>query len=263
MNSRPTRRLLLFGGALAGLGVTWFPFMQARISELQERLLPVHTVQEQMNALKVSSVLFLDPCLSAQPDLFRNVALNPLGIHSSPLAIQSRPEHRPGLAAAFPERNLYQYRAETGTVVPLATRFEGYVRDAANTHLARGAGRNLEDGGRVAEAEVHQPGLVMYGWYPYLPPGEFECRFDLRWTGGDDSRPVRIEVMSDLGRTTLVSKVLSPGLEETVLRFRLEEITRVEPRVYYGGSGSLLLRSVDLVPVPVLRGSAVPVTTDD
>jgi len=250
MSAKRRQRLVLFGLGMAGIAVTGFPFLEHQIRQIRDQLEPVRFVQAHVGEMEVPGLLFLDPEIRHQPELYRSLALNPYGFGTPLLRLQAQEENLAGLAAAYPERNAYRFVQEpVPRIVPFRENFEGVLRQATNSHHTRGTGRNLEDGNRVAEPEEHIQGLLFYGWYPILPPGEIECRFDLRWSGGDEDRPVRIEVMTDLGNKVLASKVLTTGLEETVLRFRLDEITRVEPRVYYGGSGTLTLRTVDLIPV--------------
>jgi len=131
---------------------------------------------------------------------------------------------------------------------PVTVKWEGRVRAASNSHHSRGTGEN-EGESRVAMSGRDQAGFLFFGWYPYLPPGEYECRFVLRWSGVRPEAPVRLEVMTAQGNRSLVSRVLAAGLEETALRFRLEETRRVEPRVYFGGSGEVTLRRVEIRPV--------------
>ncbi|GEM_PF-680533 len=264
MSAKRSQRLVIFGLGLALLSVTGFPFVEQQFTRIRNQLEPVRSLQVLSDEINLPAILFLDPDIRDHADLYRSLALNPYGFQTPLLRMQVQEENIPGLAAAFPERNAYRFVHEpVSRIVPFRENFEGVLRQASNSHHARSTGRNLEDGSRVAESEEHTEGLIFYGWYPILPAGEVECRFDLRWSGGDEDRPVRIEVMSELGSRTLVSKVLTTGLEETVLRFRLDEITRVEPRVYYGGSGTLTLRTVDLVPVPTGTVEMQPDPTEE
>jgi len=68
----------------------------------------------------------------------------------------------------------------------------------------------------------------------------------LRWSEVDEDAPLRLEVMMREGQQSLGSLALDAGLDESVIRFSLSEAERVEPRVYYGGSGQVTLRRVIL-----------------
>jgi hypothetical protein len=104
----------------------------------------------------------------------------------------------------------------------------------------------------VANEEEDQPGYLFYGWYPYLPPGIYECRFDLRWSGVNADSPLRLEAMADLGSRSLGEQILAEGVEQTVIQFVISEALQVEPRVYFGGSGSVTLRGVSFTRIPAL-----------
>jgi hypothetical protein len=252
MPDRRSQRLALFGAMLVICAYFSIPFWTERVLETRSRVQDTVVLISNMQEIEQPALLFLPDSLEEGSNAFLNLALNVQGLRNPVLRLQVREEDRTGVAAAFPKRTPYVLTGE-GEVVPFTDRFEGLMRMASNSHRSRNTGSNVGEA-RTVDASLHESGFLFFGWYPYLPAGEYECRFDLRWSGVVENQPLHIEVVKDLGRTVIVRKVLSPGLEQTVVRFRLDALTRVEPRVYFGGSGTATLRSVDLVPVPLTPG---------
>lgn len=240
------RRVLLFGVLAAGALYGSIPFATRKALDLREENAGSWRIAGMVDSLPEPSLLFLPEQIDRDPVLFANLALNARGLQNPVLRLQARPGDRPALASSFPERKAFVLELEPEVALnPLREEWTPPRRLAANSHHSRDTGRNLESS-RAAAAETDTPGFLFYGWYPFLPPGTYECRFDLRWSGVEEERPLRLEVMTDLGRISLGTQSLDAGLDETVIRFELKDARQVEPRVYYGGSGTVTLRDVSL-----------------
>ena len=222
------------------------PYGLGHARELRDRYETSWQIAQLVEALPGPALVFLPEELDLEPGLRINLALNERGLDSPVLRLQARPEDYRALAETFPGRTVYSLQVDPVVdLTPVEASWEDLSRSAANSHHFRGTGVNdPEVGSRTAEAGRDEAGFLFYGWYPFLPPGSYECRFDLRWADVDEDAPVRIEIMTHLGKKTLGERELSGGLEETVLQFTLEEALQIEPRVYFSGSGTVTLREV-------------------
>jgi len=188
------------------------------------------------------------------PERYRAEALkrdvlefNPRDSASASLRLRAHPADRAAVSAAFPERSAFELELEGG---PRLASFTGVPpplrRTGANGHLAQGTAENDGDE-RVSDASRHLAGYLYYGWYLFLPPGRYEARFDLRWEQVRTEAPVSIEVATQLGLSILGHRSVAGGLTDTVVPFTLEQLTQVEPRVRFGGTGRVRLRSIEFV----------------
>lgn len=244
MHRHRLRRDVLFAVLAVGMFYMSIPFATRKALDLRRANASSWRISSMVDSLPEPSLLFLPERIDRDPVLFANLALNARGLENPVLRLQARPENRPALAASFPDRTAFVLDLEPEVALnPLKEEWAPPRRTATNSHHSRETGRNVETT-RIADAESDNAGFLFYGWYPFLPPGIYECRFDLRWSGVVEDRPLRLEVMTDLGQTSLGTQSLDAGLDETVIRFELKQARRVEPRVYYGGSGTVTLRDV-------------------
>ncbi len=233
--------LFLFLGLWGGLSSV--EFLREKHGEVREQLGGYFQVQEALAASPRPVLLFYrDPFPEAR-DARRLIGANPGGMDSPVLRVRAPLSQRPGIRDAFPGRAALTLEDETAELIPFAESFQDIERAGYDAHLAPGSGENTPEG-RSADSAAHQPGYLFYGWYPFLPPGRYEIRFDLRWEQIRAEQPTRLEVMADLGLTTLAFTEITGGLTSTTLDFALAEGQQIEPRVVYGGSGTLHLRRV-------------------
>ncbi|WFB34377.1 hypothetical protein P3T73_09405 [Kiritimatiellota bacterium B12222] len=249
MQEHHLRRCLLFTlFSLIGLYFS-VPFSLSKAQEIQKQNASSWKIAKLVNALPENSLVFLPSEVRENETLRANLALNVKGWDSSVLRLQAEPDDRRALAVSFSDRQAYELILEPNVDLnQVPAEWSAPTRLANNSHHSRQTSRN-QGTDRVADAENDLPGYLFYGWYPYLPPGIYECRFDLRWSNVEQSKPLRLEVMADLGQRSLGHQILAEGLDETVIRFVLTEALQVEPRVYFGGSGSVTLREVSLTKI--------------
>lgn len=245
-------RCLMF--CLGGLGMLYFsvPFVIQKAQMIREENTAAWKIAAMVSSLPEMSLVFLPEEIYEDEALKTNLALNAQGWRTPVLRLQADSEDRTALAASFPERQAYELFLNDGVDLnKVSTDWAVPSRMAINSHHSRQTGRNFEQE-RVANEEEDQPGYLFYGWYPYLPPGIYECRFDLRWSGVNADSPLRLEAMADLGSRSLGEQILAEGVEQTVIQFVISEALQVEPRVYFGGSGSVTLRGVSFTRIPAL-----------
>jgi hypothetical protein len=256
MQARRPQRLLVFGGMGIGLAYMALPFHVRAAGQMRETTRQASELLAHLEKATGPLMVFWEEDTRNLPmSLQATGLLNPYGRESRVLMLQAAPEDRAALAVAHVDRQAFTVNLPAATLQPYQGFFEGYHRVAANSHHSLDTGEN-RDTARVVDGTVHRKGFLFFGWYPFVPPGEVECRFNLRWSGGAEDAPLRLEVVTDYGQRVLAEKVLSPGLESTELRFDLKDVRQVEPRVYFGGSGEAVLRSVELIPVPSAPGNA-------
>lgn len=233
--------LFLFLGLWGGLSS--IEFLREKHDAVQEQFGAYFQVQGDLASLEQPVLVFYRdpfPDVPTQRPLF---GANLQGMRTPALRVRAPLDPRPALRDTFPERMSLVLEDETLELHPFAESFQGLERAGYDAHLAPGTGRNTEDG-RVADSSEHQKGFLFYGWYPFLPPGRYEVRFDLRWEQIRAEAPTRLEVMADLGLTRLADAEITGGLTSTTLAFSLAEGQQIEPRVVYGGSGIVHLRRV-------------------
>lgn len=244
-HARASLRLGFF--VLAALVVCWrsLVFCMERVERIEALRGEAWALERQIKDLPDPSLLFLHGVFPQNPQMRNYIQLNPRGLKTPVLRLQASPEDQPAIAAGYPERQAFILRdqPEVG-IVPFDVPFTDLMRPGAAGRASRGVGE-VSGEHRVANGQ-HGAGLFFYGWYPYLPPGDYEVRFDMRWRDVSTDAPVRIEVMTDFGRVSLGAQEISGGLDPSGISFQLLEITRVEPRVHYGGSGTLELRKIEI-----------------
>lgn len=254
-NRQPLRG---FTFAVLGLGTLYFsiPFSFSKAKLIHEQNTDAWKIAGLVSSLPENSLVFLPEEIEENETLRTNLALNAKGWQSPVLRLQADTEDRKALAASFPDRAAYELLLKNGVDLnPVSADWEAPSRIAINSHHSRGTGKNVGTD-RVAGEKTDEPGYLFYGWYPYLPPGIYECRFDLRWSDVRREAPLRLELMAELGQLLLGEQILAEGLDQTVIQFEISEALQVEPRVYYGGSGVVTLRGVSLTRIPSLSFQA-------
>lgn len=257
--SRPFPRLLLFSLLAAGTAWRSFGFLSEQQEKIQSSFGKAWGVERIFQDLPDHSLVFVYGVFPEDRLTFHHIGLNKRGMDSPVLRLRANPDDQPAIAASFPDRRAYVFREspEPG-VEPFDRPFSPPARPGTAGRADSGSGRN-ENGVRVARSATEEPGFLFYGWYPFLPPGEYEARFELRWRDVRPETPVRIELMTDLGRVTIARREIYESLEHAVLSFSLPALTMVEPRVHFGGSGTVELRHIEIR----RRGPLSPGTSEE
>lgn len=244
--SRPLPRTLLFALLAAGTAWSSLTFISEQKERIQAEYGKAWAMERIIQDLPDHSLVFIYNVFQEDRLTRHHIGLNERGMDSRVLRLRARPSDQPAIAAAFPDRRAFVFHEHPEPrVEPFDEPFSPPTRPGTGGRAGSGSARN-EEGVRVAAAATEQAGFLFYGWYPFLPPGEYEARFELRWRDVREDAPVRIEVMTDLGRTTIVSREIHGSLEHTVLPFSLPALAMVEPRVHFGGSGTVELRHIEI-----------------
>ncbi len=243
------RRRLLFAMAAVGVLVYSVRFTKDCAQAIQEEYRVRWELDRRLQGLPKPALVLLRPLGGDDPMVERYLYLNERGLESDVLRLQVGKEDLVSLAGCFPERGGSVWvvgprggGVEIERLEPAELRLS---REAANSHLTRGAAENVE-GGRRSDAGRHVAGFLFWGWYPLLPAGEYSVTFDAEWENLSPEAPLRLEVMADNGEATLAEKEVVTTLDDPELRFRKEVPGRVEPRVHFGGAGTVWLRRVEI-----------------
>lgn len=172
--------------------------------------------------------------------------LNLHGLDSQPLVMRGGGLGDAFFPDLFPERTSYILRD------PVKLRPEPFPAGQAYDlrlelgYFHRRTGTNVQTGSgaweRVA-GEGDAAGLLAFGRYFYLPAGRWTLRVRGRMEGVRAEAPLVLELATRSGRDLLARREVSGTGGAIEERFALElgEITEVEPRVVYGGSGQVWL----------------------
>lgn len=244
---RPTVAGMLVVGCL-GFGAVHFCLDQG--AALRTLLGPRYRLLSMLDQLPENSlVIQAPPRIHAKMEerwLHKYYALNLEGLNSDPLLLKALPDYAVFLADSLPRRNQYVMEYD-GAEISL----NKYDPDstihlkAANGHYMHSAARTFNDQ-RHSEEDRHAAGVMYFGRYLFLPPGDYLLRADLEYEAVHPDRPVVVDVASELGRSLVGRRECTGSGTGCLLEFSVSSITEVEPRVAYGGSGSVQLRSLEL-----------------
>lgn len=244
--AHPTRRRLGFLVLLTAAAVSSILFSLERMDRIGEEYAGLWEIERTLDRGSGQKLLLLPERLPFDAPYQELLVFNPLDVSARTLRVIARPEDRPAVAAAFPERTAFLLSGEPGAVLePWDQPFAGKRRPGSHGHLQPGSGENAGEH-RIADEARHHAGFLYFGWYLFLPPGSYEVRFDLRWEQVNPARPLRIELAVNQGERVLAAREISGGLAETSLQVTLDTLTQVEPRVHFGGSGQINLRQISL-----------------
>lgn len=248
----PSRIICMLGIMVTSLMLS-FPFVKGKITfyrDLNHRSAEYRDLIDK--APKDALILIKghgDPVI--EENLF-----NPDGLDSVPLIARYNPHWNAALCQNFPERTpwiltrtspprLEPYRLPPNTSITI---------QAINTHHFTGQNITSADSAtRVREARPPaKEGLLLYGRYPYLSPGKWQVVLDAHWQQIDPQYPARFEIATDNGATILKHQEISGNAEAPTitLEITVTDITQIEPRVHYGGSGQLQLKSIAITQAP-------------
>ena len=177
---------------------------------------------------------------------------NPKGIKSDPLIMPGLHNDNFVVARFFPNRRLWLLdglEPDHLTSWVATTQRMDRVIDLSSSHsfvgqILRQDKRCL----REAIAGRDGKGYAVWGNYMLLYPGSFEIVFQLDCVGVSSNAPVACDMVTDRGRKILGMQSISGknGPCQVILPFHISQNTEVEPRVYYGGSGRLIVQSIIL-----------------
>ncbi len=200
--------------------------------------------------------LILAPRIEGMNYVSRGMAFNPRGLDSDPLVASMDKLDPRILAGAFPERRPLVLVQDQGRLrlEPFAdNRPIRYLFPVTETLCRTGENRGGEPGSRlrVAHAGVHGADWLAYGATFWVGPGSYNLQVALRVEGASADAPLVIDVVTDGGNRVLARHtVCETGPGPVRMPFRVARSTRVEPRIYYNGSGTVVAGEMKIIQVP-------------
>lgn len=183
-----------------------------------------------------------------QPALGQLV-FNPDGLDSNPLIVRYIPDTLHLLARRFPDRDIYIVNRDSIGFEPLQS-FDEKPRvciSPLDTHRLTGTNLWQSSDGMMLRAASEfngdKAGYLVYGVTKWLAPGTNRVDFSVSGVGTDWS--CRADVAVDAGCWILAETDIPDG-ENGVVTLVLvnNSFIRVEPRVYYGGCGRLVVHEI-------------------
>ena len=199
--------------------------------------------------------LILAPRVEGKHYVSRGMAFNPRGLASDPLVAATGKLDRRILAGAFPERTPYDLVVDNGRLrlepfvdkTPISYRFP-----VADTFCRTGENQGDTTAGRqrVARAGVHPPDWLAFGATFWVGPGDYRLQVSLQMDGVRAEAPLMVDVVTDGGRRVLARRaVTEPGNSLVELVFQVSRSTRIEPRIYYNGTGTVVAKMMRILQV--------------
>jgi hypothetical protein len=188
------------------------------------------------------------------------IAFNPRGLDSVRLRVLSQYADNAALQRLFPDRPAYLIHGSAPlNPIPLPPPERVVIsRDARHFHGRTGRDEIVETGAhaRTVEEGRDSADWVAFGRQLHVPAGLYRVRWFGACQGIDPQRPVAVDVISRR-EADIWAKTNFHGTREGVLVemtvLLTNAMTAIEPRMKYGGSGSLLVQGVrieELLPAP-------------
>ena len=185
------------------------------------------------------------------------VILNPRGLDSDPLVVTGNPVDNRIIFDLFSRQNNFILYSPTLTnLVPLSCPGPWERRiEAAETHRYTGQNECLQESPRVVVRVAREgrdlPQWMVFGIKQWVFAGRFSAVFDINCTACTTNAPITVDVVMGDGRRTLARQTISGTQSNQTVRLDFISATPVlvEPRVHYGGSGIVTVRSLRLIEI--------------
>jgi hypothetical protein len=182
-------------------------------------------------------------------DSDERLSFNLRGLETDPLVVSDFVNMQV-LNKCFPTRHLFVLQGIQAEklVPPDLSQPPELLMWADNTFAL--TGRNQEEAGghsmRAASEDLDGANWLVSCEHRYIYPGRFIASFALTASGIRSNSPVRLDVATDFGRKILAHRDIWGDVTGGVVRltFESDDFLKIEPRVYYGGSGYIAVRSI-------------------
>jgi hypothetical protein len=182
------------------------------------------------------------------------LVFNKKGLQSDPLVAISLREKNCLFACCFPEKQYFLLKAgREDELIPLKLDPDDLEKlskihiDAHAMSALTGKNEPIPDG---AQARVCRTGrdsaqYMAYGRHYWIAPGKYTVKYNFESITCAAEKPSVADVASDRGRIILAKKELA-GEKTEELKFDADEVILIEPRIYYGGEGEIVLKSIEI-----------------
>ena len=188
---------------------------------------------------------------------FGKITINEHGVDSDPLVMaMPHPDNVADILRFYPDRAAFLLSGRAvDRLLPVPAADGSLLRVREAVSMAHFTGENGKTGDIPVRRAVHGRHLAQYlafGFRQHLPPGRFIARFYFEETVGAEG--TRIDVATDLGRTILARAYQKesevPHVHQLSFEIVGDDFILVEPRVFYGGDGTVSLRRITLQSAP-------------
>lgn len=184
---------------------------------------------------------------------FGKLTVNERGVASDPLVMtMPPPDSVADILRFYPDRTAFLLSGhDVDRLLPVSLAGGNLLRTREAVRMAHRTGENGQVGDipvRMANEEDHPAHYLAFGFRQHLPPGKYVASFYFEVSEG--AQDTRIDVATDLGQTILAREYKEGAGRAMVhqLPFEIEQddFVLVEPRVFYGGHGSVALSRITL-----------------
>jgi hypothetical protein len=186
----------------------------------------------------------------------QGMAYNPKGIDSDPLVGHLGKLPTPFLVRAYPDRTPYQLVLRDGDLElqgcqkqpPLVYRWH-----IIQTRAKTGEALTLDDQkkARFACQGIHDADWLSFGSFFWVVRGEYVLKIQLDMDSSNGDVPLKIDIVSENGEKVLAHHQVSDGEGRMIeIPFTVEAPRlRVEPRVYFTGTGTVQAGQMEIFQV--------------
>ncbi len=182
---------------------------------------------------------------SVPKDILDQATWNPHGMHSQPLILRDGWGVTDIIHSIFPDRPIYLVEGYTAQPARLLTKMS--PRDYvfyANT-LRSDTGRKGSNKSLIARAKVDKSGWLAHGRKQYLSAGRYILTFYID-AKLDEGFVGAVEAYKPSSKSSITSENVRQADRVISLEINLDEVTVIEPRVYYSGKGDLTFDRVEI-----------------
>ncbi|MFH1476083.1 MAG: hypothetical protein ABIH24_01125 [Verrucomicrobiota bacterium] len=226
-------------------------FMVQESRRIQISLRPDYELVRQLQSAPKNALIAIDADIPT--DRWEMLAFNPHGLDSQPLIVRPHKDTVQFLMRYLKNRHAYWFDVNSGrgleTIPKVPFRI---VFNPANAHRLTGSNEKQPDGSvvRTARAGRDAGEMLLFGHGFYLYASRFAIEADLVWSNVSVEAPVWIDAATKSGRNVLVrNEFHGDGAGSVRVEFSISTPAFVSPRIYYGGSGDVMVRALRIVDV--------------
>ena len=180
--------------------------------------------------------------------------LNPRGLLSDPIVSRSIYNENRVIAGCFSNRTPYIVRkSRRPKLVPLEIPdtpltitipvYRTFLLTGENITLPTDKKRT-----RIARHSINETGYLSYATYRFIGPGHYSAQLTYSMTGVNKDKPLRFEIAGGMGAYVIKGiDMYEDGDNQTAqFEFSIDKIHQIEPRIYYNGSGDVMLFNIQI-----------------
>ena len=214
---------------------------------------PRRAVMDVLATAPPNSLVFIDPAQHEAAFAGGNdMIFNPRGLESDPVVAHWNPMAHRSMARYFSDREQFVLTSTGGKphLVDAPEPDEPVIINFQIGPMGMHTGANDIDAERnirirVADGEQHLAGLIIFGRYAFIHPGDYTMTFELR---NSESGALKLDVAGDFARIIMAEQEVGCFDEwaEIIVPFTAEDFILVEPRVWFAGYGQAAISGVRL-----------------